>query len=88
MSKGFNAYVEQQEECQDFFQDADQPKTDEQLAAKGQLHVRQNGLFLEKNSGNSKILHSKCGLNSRRFGIKNSPTTKLLSEFWQKKQDM
>eukprot|EP00957_Ditylum_brightwellii_P177808 13544119-Ditylum_brightwellii.AAC.1 len=35
MSKGFNAYVEQQEECRNFFQDADQPITDAQLAAKG-----------------------------------------------------
>eukprot|EP00957_Ditylum_brightwellii_P142118 10827878-Ditylum_brightwellii.AAC.1 len=35
MSKGFNAYVKRQKECQDFFQDADQPITDAQLAAKG-----------------------------------------------------
>jgi hypothetical protein len=48
MSKGFNAYVEHQEECHDFFQDADQPITDAQLAAKGQLHMGQTGLFCEK----------------------------------------
>eukprot|EP00957_Ditylum_brightwellii_P033839 2564710-Ditylum_brightwellii.AAC.1 len=54
MSKGFNAYVEQQEECHDFFQDADQPIIDAQLVAKGQLHVGQTGLF------NEKYLQWKC----------------------------
>eukprot|EP00957_Ditylum_brightwellii_P006446 489352-Ditylum_brightwellii.AAC.1 len=35
MSKGFNSYVKQQDECRDFVQDADQPITNAQLAAKG-----------------------------------------------------
>eukprot|EP00957_Ditylum_brightwellii_P003463 262187-Ditylum_brightwellii.AAC.2 len=48
MSRGFNAYIERQEECQDFFEDALQPINDQQLAAKGQLHVGQMGLFKEK----------------------------------------
>eukprot|EP00957_Ditylum_brightwellii_P192198 14630498-Ditylum_brightwellii.AAC.1 len=48
MSKGFNAYIKQQEECRDFFQDADQSIMDAQLVAKGQLHVGQTGLFCEK----------------------------------------
>eukprot|EP00957_Ditylum_brightwellii_P202234 15329216-Ditylum_brightwellii.AAC.1 len=48
MSKGFNTYVERQEECRDFYEDAEQPITNTQLAAKGQLHVGQTGLFREK----------------------------------------
>eukprot|EP00957_Ditylum_brightwellii_P203845 15336491-Ditylum_brightwellii.AAC.1 len=48
MSKGFNAYVEQQKECRDLFHNADQPITYAQLAAKGQLHAGQTGLFCEK----------------------------------------
>eukprot|EP00957_Ditylum_brightwellii_P060981 4629008-Ditylum_brightwellii.AAC.1 len=45
MLKGFNTYVERQEECCDFFEDAEQPITNTQLAAIGQLHVGQTGLF-------------------------------------------
>eukprot|EP00957_Ditylum_brightwellii_P053952 4086657-Ditylum_brightwellii.AAC.1 len=48
MSRGFNAYIERQEECRDFFEDALQPITNQQLAAKGQLYVGQTGLFKEK----------------------------------------
>ena len=45
MAQGFNVYVERQEECRDFFADAQQPITGTQLAAKGQMHVGQTGLF-------------------------------------------
>eukprot|EP00957_Ditylum_brightwellii_P058043 4401686-Ditylum_brightwellii.AAC.1 len=48
MSKGFNKYVERQKECHDVFEDAEQPITNTQLVAKGQLHVGQTGLFKEK----------------------------------------
>eukprot|EP00957_Ditylum_brightwellii_P194420 14806579-Ditylum_brightwellii.AAC.1 len=48
ISKGFNMYVERQEDCRDFFEDAEQPITNTQLAAKSQLHVGQTGFFKEK----------------------------------------
>jgi hypothetical protein len=48
MAQGFNVYVERQEDCRDFFADAQQPITDTQLAAKGQMHVGQTGLFKNK----------------------------------------
>eukprot|EP00957_Ditylum_brightwellii_P178559 13601341-Ditylum_brightwellii.AAC.1 len=48
VTQGFNGYVERQEECRDFFADAQQPITDTQLAAKGQLNVGQTGLFCKK----------------------------------------
>eukprot|EP00957_Ditylum_brightwellii_P009920 748475-Ditylum_brightwellii.AAC.1 len=41
MTQGFNTYIEQQEECRDFFSDAQQPITDQKLSDKGQLQVRQ-----------------------------------------------
>eukprot|EP00957_Ditylum_brightwellii_P013497 1018293-Ditylum_brightwellii.AAC.1 len=41
MAQGFNVYVERQEECRDFFTDAQQPITNQQLAAKGQMHIGQ-----------------------------------------------
>eukprot|EP00957_Ditylum_brightwellii_P101155 7708842-Ditylum_brightwellii.AAC.2 len=44
MSQGFNRYVERQEECRNFFADAGQPVSDQQMSAKGQLHVDQTGL--------------------------------------------
>eukprot|EP00957_Ditylum_brightwellii_P202580 15330783-Ditylum_brightwellii.AAC.1 len=44
MLQGFNGYVERQEECRDFFVDAGQPVSDQQMSAKGQLHVCQTGL--------------------------------------------
>eukprot|EP00957_Ditylum_brightwellii_P186507 14199826-Ditylum_brightwellii.AAC.1 len=37
MTQGFNTYVEQQEECRDFFSDAQQPITNQQLSGKGEL---------------------------------------------------
>eukprot|EP00957_Ditylum_brightwellii_P177234 13501770-Ditylum_brightwellii.AAC.1 len=57
ISKGFNAYVKQQEECH--------------LAAKGQLHVGQTGLF-----------HEKC-LQWKRQGIALKPWTKFKT-FWNR----
>eukprot|EP00957_Ditylum_brightwellii_P100115 7629837-Ditylum_brightwellii.AAC.1 len=48
MSQGFNGYVERQEECRDFFLDAGQPVSDQQMSAKGQLHVGQTELFKDK----------------------------------------
>eukprot|EP00957_Ditylum_brightwellii_P038457 2906803-Ditylum_brightwellii.AAC.1 len=48
MLRGFDAYIERQKDCQDFFEDSLQPIPDQQLAAKGQLHVGQMGLFKEK----------------------------------------
>eukprot|EP00957_Ditylum_brightwellii_P127988 9760631-Ditylum_brightwellii.AAC.1 len=48
MTQGINTYAECQEECRDFFSDAQQPITDQQLAGKGQLHVGQTGIFQEK----------------------------------------
>eukprot|EP00957_Ditylum_brightwellii_P036113 2735885-Ditylum_brightwellii.AAC.1 len=48
MPQGINGYVERQEECHDFFLDAGRPATDQQLSAKGQLHVGQTGLFKDK----------------------------------------
>eukprot|EP00957_Ditylum_brightwellii_P173559 13214473-Ditylum_brightwellii.AAC.1 len=48
MTQGFNTYVERQEECRDFFSDAQQPITDQQLSGKGQLHIGQTGIFREK----------------------------------------
>eukprot|EP00957_Ditylum_brightwellii_P185822 14147926-Ditylum_brightwellii.AAC.1 len=48
ISKGFNTYVERQEECCYFFEGAEQPITNTQLAAKCQLHVGQTGLFKDK----------------------------------------
>eukprot|EP00957_Ditylum_brightwellii_P186339 14187305-Ditylum_brightwellii.AAC.1 len=41
MSQGFNTYAEHQEECRDFFSNAQQPIIDQQLAGKGQLHIGQ-----------------------------------------------
>eukprot|EP00957_Ditylum_brightwellii_P108831 8301489-Ditylum_brightwellii.AAC.1 len=35
VAQGFNVYIEHQEECQDFFADAQQPIADTQLTAKG-----------------------------------------------------
>eukprot|EP00957_Ditylum_brightwellii_P138835 10582689-Ditylum_brightwellii.AAC.1 len=49
MTQGFNGYVERQEECRDFFLDRGQPVLDQQMSAKGQLHVSQTaGLFEDK----------------------------------------
>eukprot|EP00957_Ditylum_brightwellii_P180797 13773480-Ditylum_brightwellii.AAC.2 len=48
MSQGFNTYVKHQEECRDFFRDAQQPITDQQLASKGQLYIGQTGLLQKK----------------------------------------
>ena len=48
VAQGFNVYVERQEECRDFFADAQQPITNQQLAAKRQMHIGQTGLFKEK----------------------------------------
>eukprot|EP00957_Ditylum_brightwellii_P155938 11869924-Ditylum_brightwellii.AAC.1 len=48
MSQGFNIYIDCQEECRDFFANAGQPLSDQQMMAKGQLHVGQTGLFKEK----------------------------------------
>eukprot|EP00957_Ditylum_brightwellii_P185424 14118846-Ditylum_brightwellii.AAC.1 len=48
MMQGFNTYIEQQEECRDLFSDVLQPITDQQLSGKGQLHIRQTGIFREK----------------------------------------
>eukprot|EP00957_Ditylum_brightwellii_P180169 13724060-Ditylum_brightwellii.AAC.1 len=41
MTQGFNTFVECQEECRDFFSNAQQPITVEQLVSKGQLHIGQ-----------------------------------------------
>eukprot|EP00957_Ditylum_brightwellii_P186711 14217191-Ditylum_brightwellii.AAC.1 len=48
MTQGFNTYVERQEECRDFFSNAQKPITNQQLSGKGQLHVGQTGIFHEK----------------------------------------
>ena len=48
MTQGFNTYVEQQEKWRDFFSDAQQPITDQQLLGKVQFHVGQTGIFQEK----------------------------------------
>eukprot|EP00957_Ditylum_brightwellii_P055298 4191277-Ditylum_brightwellii.AAC.1 len=41
VAQGFNVYLERQEECRDFFSDAQQPITNQQLAAKRQMHIGQ-----------------------------------------------
>jgi hypothetical protein len=48
VAQGFNVYFEWQEECRDFFVDAQQPITDTQFAPKGHMHVGQIGLFKNK----------------------------------------
>eukprot|EP00957_Ditylum_brightwellii_P196907 15002348-Ditylum_brightwellii.AAC.1 len=41
VAQGFNVYIERQEEYHDFLSDTQQTITNQQLAAKGQMHIGQ-----------------------------------------------
>eukprot|EP00957_Ditylum_brightwellii_P178557 13601336-Ditylum_brightwellii.AAC.1 len=57
MLKGFNMCFERQEECYDFFEDAEQPTTNIQLSVKVQLHIGQADLFKDKEFTECKTLN-------------------------------
>jgi hypothetical protein len=45
VAEGIKAYINKQEDCQRFFQDAKQPISDAQMVSQAQLHVAETGLF-------------------------------------------
>ena len=45
VAEGIKAYIDKQEDCQRFFQDAKQPISDAQMVSQSQLHVTETGLF-------------------------------------------
>eukprot|EP00957_Ditylum_brightwellii_P177070 13488844-Ditylum_brightwellii.AAC.1 len=48
VSEEIKAYIDKQEECQRFFDDAGQPIMDTQMVSQGQVHVVETGLFEKK----------------------------------------